>query len=538
MYETEVETKLFPQPPSPLPEGLPTSSDSASLGNQLHLETGSSDASLIQNIATPQNKGVDRFPHNLPKKLGLILAQNGATFAVIRENANPYVLPVGGRKLNNIIRSFGHDEGFTLRKSDINEINDHLKAQAETAGVFKNVWYRIAPILDGVEIDLGDETHARIRITADGVQLVTGGSETLFYRTAVSLPLVRPSENGDISLLKKYLNLHPVSMMLFIGWLTYTLAHPKVASTKFVILVLQGGQGSGKSSLCNNILLKLIDPSVVGVQFMPTNIKDLSIAAQNAHVLCYDNIRDIKQFMSDSLCVASTGGSMSTRQLYSDADQQVLHLHVALVLNGLHSFIDQPDLAQRCLPIQLQTIPENNRKSETEIVSEFNADLPAIMRGMFDLISKIFKFLPNAEVTNPERMLDFVRWVAAMEKADDVPVGAYQAAYSDALNQGQLNCIQDNLLASAVMGFSKDYIGSSWSGTPEEFLIQLNKQQALSILRSRDWPQNAIALSKRLLPLQASLFTQGIRVEFSRGKKRNISISLLGEKHDAFDERF
>lgn len=538
MYETEVETKLFPQPPSPLPEALSTSSDSALLGNQLHLETGSSEASLIQNIATPQNKGVDRFPHNLPKKLGLILAQNGATYAVIRENANPYVLSVGSRKLNNIIRSFGHDEGFTLRKSDINEINDHLKAQAETAGVFKNVWYRIAPILDGVEIDLGDDTHARVRITADGVQLVTGGSETLFYRTAVSLPLVRPSENGDISLLKKYLNLHPVSMMLFIGWLTYTLAHPKVASTKFVILVLQGGQGSGKSSLCNNILLKLIDPSVVGVQFMPNNIKDLSIAAQNAHVLCYDNIRDIKQFMSDSLCVASTGGSMSTRQLYSDADQQVLHLHVALVLNGLHSFIDQPDLAQRCLPIQLQTIPENNRKSETEIVSEFNADLPAIMRGMFDLISKIFKFLPNAEVTNPERMLDFVRWIAAMEKADDVPVGAYQAAYSDALNQGQLNCIQDNLLASAVMGFSKDYLGSSWSGTPEEFLIQLNKQQSLSILRSRDWPQNAIALSKRLLPLQASLFTQGIRVEFSRGKKRNISISLLGEKHDAFDERF
>lgn len=527
MYETEVETKLLPQPPTQLPEDLSISSDSAL-----------SEASLTQNIATPQNKGVDRFPHNLPKKLGLILAQNGATYAVIRENANPYVLSVGSRKLNNIIRSFGHDEGFTLRKSDINEINDHLKAQAETAGVFKNVWYRIAPILDGVEIDLGDETHARVRITADGVQLVTGGSETLFYRTAVSLPLVRPSENGDISLLKKYLNLHPVSMMLFIGWLTYTLAHPKVASTKFVILVLQGGQGSGKSSLCNNILLKLIDPSVVGVQFMPNNIKDLSIAAQNAHVLCYDNIRDIKQFMSDSLCVASTGGSMSTRQLYSDADQQVLHLHVALVLNGLHSFIDQPDLAQRCLPIQLQTIPENNRKSETEIVSEFNADLPAIMRGMFDLISKIFKFLPNAEVTNPERMLDFVRWIAAMEKADDVPVGAYQAAYSDALNQGQLNCIQDNLLASAVMGFSKDYLGSSWSGTPEEFLIQLNKQQSLSILRSRDWPQNPIALSKRLLPLQASLFTQGIRVEFSRGKKRNISISLLGEKHDAFDEQF
>ncbi len=160
------------------------------------------------------------------------------------------------------------------------------------------------------------------------------------------------------------------------------------------------------------------------------------------------------------------------------------------------------------------------------------------MDGMFNFISKIFKCLPHAEVTNPERMIDFVKWLAAMEKADGVPVGVYQAAYSDALNQGQLNCIQDNLLAAAVMNFSQDYLDELWSGTPDEFLIHLNKQQSQSILRSRDWPQNAIALSKRLLPLQASLLTQGIRVEFSRGKKRNITISLLGEKHDAFDATF
>lgn len=477
---------------------------------------------------TLANKGIDRFPYNLTKKLDIVLAQNGSAYAIIRDAANPYVLALGSRKLNNIIRELGHEEGFTLRKSDINEIVDHLRAYAETTGIFKNVWYRVAPIVGGVEIDLGDETHARIRITASGVQLITEGSELLFYRTPVSLPLAKPSANGDINLVKKYLNLHPVSMMLFIGWLTYTLAHPKVDSTKFVILVLQGGQGSGKSSLCNNILLKLIDPSVVGVQLMPNNIKDLSIAAQNAHVLCFDNIRDIKQAMSDSLCVASTGGAMSTRQLYSDAEQQVLHLHVALVLNGLHSFIDQPDLAQRCLPVQLEAIPESNRKSEVEIVTEFNADLPRIMDGMFNFISKIFKCLPHAEVTNPERMIDFVKWLAAMEKADGVPVGVYQAAYSDALNQGQLNCIQDNLLAAAVMNFSQDYLDELWSGTPDEFLIHLNKQQSQSILRSRDWPQNAIALSKRLLPLQASLLTQGIRVEFSRGKKRNITISLLG----------
>jgi hypothetical protein len=123
-----------------------------------------------------------------------------------------------------------------------------------------------------------------------------------------------------------------------------------MSSTNFVILVLQGDQGSGKTFLCN-IVQSLLDPSVVGVQTFPHNQKDLVISALNSHVLFYDNLRDIKPLMSDTLCTAATGGHLTTRRLYTDAEQQVHRLHVALVLNGIHSFIEQPDLAQRSLPL-------------------------------------------------------------------------------------------------------------------------------------------------------------------------------------------
>lgn len=494
-------------------------------------------ATELPKLVATNNTAIERFPNNLPKKLGLILAQNNNTYAVIKDAANPSALPVGGRKLNNIIRAEGNVQGFTLRKSDISEINDGLKAHAETARDFQNVWYRVAPIIGGVEIDIGDDAHTRVKVTAGNVELVTEDSETLFFRSAVSLPFVMPAKTGDIKLLKKYLNMHAVSATLFIGWLTYTLSHPKVATSKFVILSLQGGQGTGKTSLCNNIILKLLDPSVVGVQMLPNNIKDLAIAAQNAHVLCFDNMRDIGRFMSDVLCIAATGGAMTSRQLYTDADQQVMNLHVALVLNGIHSFIDQPDLAQRCLPIQLQPIPESSRVSDTELVANFNADLPAIMRGLFELIANIFTNLPNAKVTSPERMIDFVQWLAAMELVDGAPIGTYQSAYSESLNQGQLDAMQDSLLGAAVLEFCQNSLKSlDWSGTPEELLKQLNTHQTQSTLRSRDWPQNAISLSKRLIPLLASLLTQGIHIEFRRGKKRNINIHLLETQHDAHDE--
>lgn len=503
---------------------------SASIQNESHVSAiaGASthlavvESSVSSNITELVAKQA-RFPHNLPQTTGLFLGQNGKAYFVMKDAANSYVVAVGSKKANNLIRKLGQPEGITLRKSDLNDINHILQAEAESAGNNKCVWYRVAPIQDGIMIDLGDDKHTYARVTPGMVDLVTKGCDTLFYRTQVSKPMVMPANAGDLGLLKKYLNLHPVQVMLFIAWISYTLAHPKISTSKFLILVLSGNQGSGKSFLCW-IILMLIDPSIIGVQILPSNSKDLSIAAQNAHVLCYDNLRELSQSMSDILCTAATGGSISNRQLYSDADQNVLQLHVALVLNGIHAFVDQPDLAQRCLPLTLLPFNESKRKSEAQLTREFEADLPAIMRGLFDLIASIFTHLPTAKVTNPERMIDFVQWLASMEAVNGDRAGDYQAIYSDALNQGQLDSILDNLLAAAVLEFAQEHTDGRWDGTPAELFIELNAQASKETLRSKEWPQNAIAMSKRLRPLHACLQTQGVTIEFGRGKQRTITV--------------
>ena len=241
------------------------------------------------------------------------------------------------------------------------------------------------------------------------------------------------------------MNLDWTQFALFRGWLTYTLAHPKIASSKYVILAILGGQGSGKSQL-TKIVKTLIDPSVIGAQGLPTNIKELSIAAEHSHVLCYDNLRHLSHHIADALCQAATGGSISSRKLYSDSEQHVLQLHVALVLNGIHAFVEQPDLAQRCLPMYLKPLVGSDRKSESEMLQALAVDMPVIQRGLFDLIAKIIFHLPDAKVTNPERMIDFSSWLAAMEMADNVQEGTYQNEYSDALNQGQRDALLDRYL--------------------------------------------------------------------------------------------
>jgi hypothetical protein len=486
-------------------------------------------ATVLTLPTVPQNAGLAsrqaKFPQNLVRTLGLILGQNGVAYAVTSGTGNPYALPVGSRQLNNVIRQLAQDEAVKLRKADINDINNSLQAQAEIAGITRNVWNRVAPVAGGVEIDLGDEKHTRLRVTAGKVDVVSHDSDTVFYRTAVTQRFVMPAEAGNIGLLKKYVNADAASALLLTAWLSFTLAHPKVSTTNYVILVLQGNEGSGKSALSKNVIQQLIDPCLVGVQMLPTNERDLAVIAQNAHLLCFDNVREFKRSVADILCVASTGGAISSRQLFTDADQHVLQLHVAMVLNGIHSFIDQPDLAQRCLPIHLRPIPKNQRKLEAELVREFQADAPAIFRGLLDLIAQVFTYLPTAKATHPERMMDFVLWLAAMEEAAGIPAGTYQSAYSEALNQGQRDGLQENALASAIVEFA-EHIDDFWTGTPSDLLIKLNKSVSAGTLRSRDWPQNAIALSKRLVPLQASLQSQGIKVELHRGKFRTITISV------------
>ena len=494
--------------------------------NTIPLESEIKSVIQSSNISTNPEKP-KTFPYNLPELLDLGIDQNGKAFSINKEHGNPYAIPIGSRQLNNRIRQIAQNSNITLRRTDLSDFNSDLQAKAEIASNQRDVYYRIAPYQNGIEIDLGDICHTRIRVNEFGKKMMTEGSETLFYRSPSTIEMVRPAPEGKIELLKKHLNMSLSDKMLYIAWLTYTLAHPKISSSNYVILVLQGNQGSGKSSHCKNILLRILDPSSTGVQMMPTNIKDLAVAVYNKHVVCFDNVRDIRQHMADAFCIVSTGGSFTGRQLYSDSEQSVIQMHCAVVLNGIHSSIDQPDLAQRCLHIEFFTIPEHKRKQEKVLIQEFEADLPAIMCALFNLISDIFKHLPTVEVTNPERMIEFVHWVAAMELAMNVPRGVYQAAFSDAVNQGQLDTLLDNTLASAVVDFA--YKFGDWSDTPAKLLMELNRAADKHMQRNRDWPQNPIALSKRLKPLQASLATQNIHLTFTRGKNRIIIITTNGK---------
>ena len=199
------------------------------------------------------------------------------------------------------------------------------------------------------------------------------------------------------------------------------------------------------------------------------------------------------------------------------------------MLNGIHSFIDQPDLAQRCLTLQLRHFDPQCRQTDAQLKANFERDLPAIFRGCLDLISKILGTLPSAQPLQQERMLDFVHWLTAMEPHVPVQPGDLQKAYNANLINAMRASLEDNPLAIAVLDFAKLHQQQPWSGTSSDLLRQLNAMADAGIRNTPAWPQNEISLSLRLKSLEAPLSGAGVNVAPGvRGIHRSISITYTG----------
>ena len=464
--------------------------------------------------------GIDRY---------LSSPKHGKAYVVIRTKGYTEVLEVGGSKLNARIRAAARDKNERVKQHDLDDINEDLRSEAEVAGDAVDLYPRVHPLHDGgVEIDLCDGAGTTVRLTPDGLTVLPGTSTTLFTRASTAQALPVPAEHGDFRLLLQYVNLGPGAFLLFVAWVAFIIASPKIEATKYVYLVIKGTQGTGKT-FASKTVQRLIDPNAVGAQTLPPTPRDLAIVLQSVHLLVVDNLRDLTPQLSDTLCIAATGGSVPMRKLYTDDEQKALYLHGAMVFNGIHPFMGQSDFADRCLVLELNPIAPEQRQSEAQMLARFEQDRPVILRGLYDLIVGCLCHLPDAEVVAPSRMLDFCRWLAAAEMAMGLPVGQLQRLYAESLTDAQLESLLDNPLAVTILEFAQAMPDGSWEGTPADLYEKLTGIAEFGSQRSRAWPSSAAVLGKRLHGLQAPLLAQGVSLEWTRGKDRLITVRNLAK---------
>jgi hypothetical protein len=178
-------------------------------------------------------------------------------------------------------------------------------------------------------LDIGDESWSAIEIDASGWRIVTS-PPIRFLRSRGALPLPIPVKGGSIQLLHPFCNVSDAGFVLLVGVLLAGLR----AGRNFPVLVLSGEQGCGKSSQARCVV-GLTDPHIPEQRSMPRSEEDLLVAAKGAHVLSFDNVSGLSDWLSDAICRLSTGGGAGKRKLYSDEDEILFSGRRLVVLNGI-----------------------------------------------------------------------------------------------------------------------------------------------------------------------------------------------------------
>jgi hypothetical protein len=262
------------------------------------------------------------------------------------------------------------------------------------------------------------------------------------------------------------------------------------------------------------MLRALVDPNVAPVRSLPREERDLFIAANNGHVLAFDNLSALAPWLSDALCRLASGGSFAVRQLYTDQDEVLFHAARPIILNSIEDVVSRPDLADRALFLTLPWLSEARRRPEQKLWQEFENVRPRLLGALLDVLSHGLRALPHVRLDRLPRMADFACWAAACETGL-WPAGTFARAYAANRRVAIEDAVDADPVATCVRELMADR--SSWAGSAADLLRASAEHSRDGIGSDRiGWPQNPRALAGRLRRAQTFLRAVGIDVAFSR----------------------
>ncbi len=452
---------------------------------------------------------------DLAAEADLFHSDNGTAFADIEIDGHRETWPVRVKGFKRwLSRQFFEATGGAPNSEALNSALNVIEAKAHFDGPERPVFIRVGGIDKKIYLDLGDDDWRAVEISAAGWQII---NEPLvrFRRSSGMQPLPDPAQGGSVDALRSYLNVKTeADFTLIVAWLLAALRD----RGPFPIIVLSGEQGSAKSTF-SAILRALLDPNTAPLRALPREDRDLFIAANNGHVLAFDNVSGLPNWISDTLCRLATGGGFAVRQLYTDQDEVLFDAARPIVLNGIEDIVTRPDLADRAIFLTLEAIPEEKRRPEAELWGEFEAERPKILGVLLDAVVTGLKMLPDTRLERLPRMADFALWASACESAI-WPAGTFWAAYNGNRDDAVENVIEADPVAAAVRAMMAQR--TEWTGTASDLLTELSETTGERIAKSKAWPASPRALSGRLRRAATFLRKIGIEVDsFKEGRSRN-----------------
>jgi hypothetical protein len=461
---------------------------------------------------------------DLTETADLFHSADGTAFADLDINGHRETWPVRTRGFKRwLARQFFEATGGAPSSEALQSALNVIEAKAHFDAPEMPVFIRVGGIDDKLYLDLGDEAWRAVEITTTG-WCVVENPPVRFRRAAGMQPLPVPMPGGSVESLRSFLNVQSdTDFVLVVAWALAVLRN----RGPYPVMVLSGEQGSAKSTF-TAILRALLDPNTAPLRALPREDRDLFIAANNGHVLAFDNVSGLPSWISDTLCRLATGGGFAVRQLYTDQDEVLFDAARPVILNGIEDIVTRPDLADRAVFLALEAIPEEHRRPKAELWAAFEAESPKILGVLLDAVAQGLRLLPDTRLERLPRMADFALWASACETAI-WPAGTFWSAYCGNRDEAVENVIEADPVAAAVRAVIAER--TEWTGTASDLLGALSEAAGERVAKSKTWPASPRALSGRLRRAATFLRKVGIEIDHIKEGRARTRIIVITAKN-------
>jgi hypothetical protein len=422
-----------------------------------------------------------------------------------------------------LLRTYYQETGKSPGAQAIRATLELLEAKALFDGEESIINLRVANHREKLYLDLCDQAWRAVEIDAEGWRVVNRPPPR-FHRTRGSRPLPAPERGGGLDELRHFLNVDQQGWTLIKAFLVAAL-RPGVPCP---ILVAKGEQGAGKTTACR-IISALLDPRTGALRGVPREVRDLTAAAKNSWIVCFDNLSHLPEELADAACRLATGGGFGGRELYSDHDEAIFDATRPMVFNAIPDLgAARPDFLDRAVIVEFLDMKPEMRRDEVQFWREFEEARPRILGALLDAATAGLRNLPNVSLDQPPRMADFALWVNACEESLGMNPGEALTAYQSNLTETHNLALESSPLYEPVAELAQE----GFSGTVTELQTRLNSMMSESARRSVRWPKAPNALSNALRRMAGNLRTAGIEIQFSRadiGGRRVVSLISASE---------
>lgn len=280
------------------------------------------------------------------------------------------------------------NEGTPPNDAALKSALDILEHEALVSNEEIIIHQRIARLPDKIVIDLSNDAWQAVEVTVDGWNVV-GTPCVRFRRTPNTGALPMPERGGNFNDLRPLLSTDDHNFTLLRG----VVLDAFKGRGPYMAMIVTGEQGSAKSWLCRFYRM-VVDPlRKAPLSSLPREEKDLGVDALNEHLLVYDHVSYLPQWLSDALC----------RVLVCNP----------VCLNGIPDFVESNDLLGRAVIIRLPYISDDERIEEETLMAGFAKVKGSVFGGILDDLVCGLKNIGTTNLPKLPRMADSAKWVTA-----------------------------------------------------------------------------------------------------------------------------